>query len=292
MSRSSITNEKALRLNRIGRRLVYLAICALFCAFTLGPLLKRAQVSEGRRPSGSLAAKPAAVAFPAVQSPTIPPPVKEYIYAGDRLLATKQPIQFTDVSPSNPYYQDIATIARLEVTLGCSAAPPMFCPTSIVNREQMAAFIMRAMGNYFPPTPATQRFLDVPPSNVFYAFIDLMAVCGITLGCGGGNYCPAANVTHGQMAAFMSRAVNLGNPQQPPSQYFCDVAPSNGFYAFIHSYSVDRQVWPGCDCAQTTESACLPGQQQAPAKPCFCPEMNVTREQMARILVRNFNFGP
>ena len=62
---------------------------------------------------------------------------------------------------------------------------------------------------YVPPTPAMQRFADVPPSNPFYAHIEEMAVRGITLGCGGGNYCPTASVTRAQMAAFLVRAFNL-----------------------------------------------------------------------------------
>jgi hypothetical protein len=54
-----------------------------------------------------------------------------------------------------------------------------------------------------------QRFLDVPPANPFYGFIDEMAVRQITLGCSGGNYCPAAQVTRGQMAVFLVRAFGL-----------------------------------------------------------------------------------
>jgi hypothetical protein len=73
----------------------------------------------------------------------------------------------------------------------------------------MAAFIMRGLGEFNPPQPASQRFLDVGPGNAFYAFIDRMAVLGITQGCGGGNYCPTMEVTRGQMAAFLVRAFNL-----------------------------------------------------------------------------------
>jgi hypothetical protein len=70
----------------------------------------------------------------------------------------------------------------------------------------MAAFILRALGEFNPPVPASQRFLDVPPTNPFYNFIDRLAELQITLGCGGGNYCPAQPVTREQMAAFLIRA--------------------------------------------------------------------------------------
>jgi len=66
----------------------------------------------------------------------------------------------------------------------------------------MAAFLMRALGEFSPPTPASQRFNDVPSSNVFYSFIDRIAALNITVGCGGGNYCPGDPVTREQMAAL------------------------------------------------------------------------------------------
>lgn len=75
----------------------------------------------------------------------------------------------------------------------------------------MAAFLIRALGEFNPPTPLTQRFNDVPPPNPIYNFVDRMAVLGITLGCSSPPplYCPANSVTRGQMAAFLVRAFNL-----------------------------------------------------------------------------------
>jgi hypothetical protein len=117
--------------------------------------------------------------------------------------------RFNDVPPENPFYNFIDRLAELGITLGCQASPPLFCPSDQVRRDQMAAFIIRGIGEFNPPTPATQRFTDVPPSNLFYNFIDRMAVLGITQGCGGGNYCPSLGVTRAQMAAFLVRAFNL-----------------------------------------------------------------------------------
>jgi len=120
--------------------------------------------------------------------------------------------RFTDVPPANPFYSFIDRLAVLGITLGCN--PPsntMYCPSSAVTREQMSAFIMRGLGEFSPPPPATQRFSDVPPSNVFYDFIDRMAVLNITLGCTPDHlmYCPNDSVTRAQMAAFLVRAFNL-----------------------------------------------------------------------------------
>jgi len=75
----------------------------------------------------------------------------------------------------------------------------------------MAAFLLRALEEFTPPPPSSQRFTDVPSSNTFYSFIDRMGVVGITLGCNPDHtlYCPGANVTRAQMAAFLVRAFRL-----------------------------------------------------------------------------------
>lgn len=57
--------------------------------------------------------------------------------------------------------------------------------------------------------PATPTFGDVPTSHPFYQFIEALAASGITGGCGGGNYCPDAPLTRGQMATFLSKALGL-----------------------------------------------------------------------------------
>jgi hypothetical protein len=117
--------------------------------------------------------------------------------------------RFNDVPPENVFYNFIDRLAELGITSGCQASPPLYCPSDAVKRDQMAVFIIRGIGEFSPPTPATQRFADVPPSNLFYNFIDRMAVLGITQGCGSGNYCPSLPTTRAQMAVFLVRAFNL-----------------------------------------------------------------------------------
>jgi hypothetical protein len=122
------------------------------------------------------------------------------------------PIQrFNDVPPGNVFYNFIDRLAALQITLGCTPDHLMYCPADSVKREQMAAFIMRGLGEFNPPTPGSQRFNDVPPSNTFYNFIDRMSVLNITLGCTPDHlmYCPNDSVTRAQMAAFLVRAFNL-----------------------------------------------------------------------------------
>ena len=62
------------------------------------------------------------------------------------------------------------------------------------------------------PPPATATFTDVPTTHLFYQYVEALAAAGITSGCGGGNYCPDAAVTRGQMAVFLARALGLHWP--------------------------------------------------------------------------------
>jgi uncharacterized protein (DUF1800 family) len=176
---------------------------------------------------------------------------------------------FTDVPTTHPFYTEITNIAERQITLGCGSGN--YCPDAFVTREQMAAFIIRGLGMPNPPPPASQRFADVPPSNPFYAFIEEMAVRGITLGCSGSNYCPDAFVTREQMAAFILRAIGMPNPPTPATQRFTDVSPSSPFYAFVEQMAL-RGVTSGCGVNT------------------YCPGDFVTRSAMAAFLVRGFGF--
>jgi hypothetical protein len=176
---------------------------------------------------------------------------------------------FLDVPIGHAFYTDIGKLSARGVTTGCGGGN--YCPDQLVTREQMAAFIIRALGEFSPPPPSSQRFADVSPTNPFYAFIEQMAVRQITQGCGGGNYCPSSTVTREQMAAFLIRARGEFTPPTPSSQRFGDVPPANPFYNFI-----DRMAALGITLGCSAEP------------PMYCPAQTVTRAQMAAFLVRAF----
>lgn len=62
---------------------------------------------------------------------------------------------------------------------------------------------------------ASHQFSDVPASNPFHADIDALVDSGVTAGCGGGKYCPKAEVTREQMAAFLNRLGALAPGKTP-----------------------------------------------------------------------------
>lgn len=258
---------------RTSRRLFRIVLAALVPAILIS-LVGGAFIQQAQRRAGQERRKPTRITAPASSAiaqttPTPPVLTKEYLYSG-QLVATIEPLKFTDVFPANQYYEQILQIAQAEVTIGTS--PGFYTPDGVVTRASMAIFIVRSLGYYDLPTPTVQRFADVPLSLGFTAAaIDKMAVLGITLGCGGGNYCPNDPVGHDQMAAFMIRScMGATTPPTPGSQRYLDVLPSHIFYAHIDLYAV-KNVWFGCGAGN------------------FCPTSSVLREQMAKILVNNFN---
>lgn len=97
-----------------------------------------------------------------------------------------------------------AAINRLRaanITLGCS--PGNYCPTDKVSRGQMASFLARA---FALPATTTDYFSD-DAGTTHEANINKVKAAGITSGCSPTTYCPTADVTRGQMAAFLRRAL-------------------------------------------------------------------------------------
>ena len=119
---------------------------------------------------------------------------------------------FDDVTESHPFFTWVESLADNEITGGCSASPPLYCPVAGINRAQMAVFLLRGIhGAAYQPPPATGMFADVPPTHPLVRWIEQLARDGITTGCGTSpaRYCPDTGVTRGQMAVFVVRTFNL-----------------------------------------------------------------------------------
>lgn len=114
-------------------------------------------------------------------------------------------IDFTD-DDNSVFEADIEKLAAAEVTLGCN--PPTndrFCPDDLVTREQMAAFLHRALVDTLIPGEPVEFSDD--DASVFESDIEWLGATGVTTGCGGTAFCPDDVVTRGQMAAFLHRAL-------------------------------------------------------------------------------------
>ena len=113
---------------------------------------------------------------------------------------------FGDVLASSPFCKYIKKLMELNITQGC--APGMYCPTDNALRQQMAAFIVRAVEGE-PPLNYCDTgigFTDVEATSVFCKYIKKLVELGVTQGCAAGIYCPANDVVRDQMAAFLARA--------------------------------------------------------------------------------------
>ena len=188
---------------------------------------------------------------------------------------------FGDVSDSGPGADESATfVAAIDemlskgITSGCQASPLEYCPSLDVTRGQMAVFIIRSIygSNNFSYSP-TPHFTDATPSSVgaFFPYIQKMQELGITSGCTATAYCPDLNVTRGQMAVFIIRA-RYGTSfdfDYPATPYFTDATTASvgSFFKYIQRMKLDN-ITSGC--TATT----------------YCPDLIVTRDQMAVFMIR------
>lgn len=103
----------------------------------------------------------------------------------------------------------IEAFAADGLTGGCGVGK--YCPEAPVDRAQMAVFLLKALHGaaYTPPPAAGTVFLDVSAEHWAAAWIEQLAVEGISSGCGNGKYCPEAPVTRAQMSVFLVKTFAL-----------------------------------------------------------------------------------
>ncbi|MCP3997784.1 MAG: hypothetical protein GY722_22385 [bacterium] len=125
-----------------------------------------------------------------------------------------------------------------------------------------SAAITIAVTDVYEVDPAYDPFTD-DDASIFEADIEWLAYHRITAGCGPLQFCPADNVTRGQMAAFLTRALDLAPAER---DYFTDDETS------IFEDAINRLAQAGITrgCSAAT----------------FCPDDPVTRGEVAAFLVR------
>ena len=170
---------------------------------------------------------------------------------------------FTD-DDGSIHEPDIQAIAEIGITQGCG--PNLYCPADVVTREQMASFLVRALG--LQPL-ASGPFTDLNP-NVHVGDINALAAAGITLGCDANRFCPSDPVQRDQMASFLTRAFELAPAS---SAGFIDVPANNPHAADIDSIAA-AGITVGCGTGS------------------YCPTNAVRRDQMASFLTRSLQLEP
>jgi hypothetical protein len=183
------------------------------------------------------------------------------------------PNAFLDVSQ---YHWAVAWINQLYaegVTGGCSSNPLRYCPETIVNRAQMAIFLVRVIhGAAFTPPAAAAVFADVPTDHWANRWINQLYADGITGGCSTDPllFCPGTVVSRGQMAVFLLRA-KYGDTYVPPA--------SGDLFS-----DVPAEYWSHDWIGQLYSEGYTGGCGANPLR--FCPNASVNRAQMSVFLLR------
>jgi hypothetical protein len=175
------------------------------------------------------------------------------------LTFTTGQAHFSDTN-GTMFANEIDWLADSGITNGCTRE--LFCPGASMTREQMASFLARALDL----GPASTDFFTDDEGSVHEDDINRIAAAGVTVGCGGGRYCPSGTVPREQMASFLARALGLA---PTTSDHFTDDELS------VHEADINRIAAAGLT------NGCAPGR--------YCPRLALTRGQMAAFLYRAFS---
>lgn len=145
-----------------------------------------------------------------------------------------------------------------------------------LNLAYFTSFVKASLGTvaHMALPMADTTFADVPTTHWAWTFIESLYQAGVTGGCSANPllYCPAKNVTRAEMAVFILRA-KYGNTYSPPE------ASGNVFNDVPLGYWADD--WIEQLYAEGITGGCGSGN--------YCPVKNVTRAEMAVLLLRGKN---
>lgn len=106
---------------------------------------------------------------------------------------------FVDVSPTHPYYREIAAIQNAGIMDGSGQ---QFNPNNELTRVQMAKILV---GAYKLQGTSTKTFSDVPATHWGYEYVNKLAASGITSGYPDGTFGVNGKVTRQHFSAFLHR---------------------------------------------------------------------------------------
>lgn len=114
-------------------------------------------------------------------------------------------------------------------------------------------------------------FTDVPPSHMFYNYVETILHSEVTSGCTSTEYCPSNNVLRNQMAKFICSAMENASTgsctTSACTEIFSDVPSSNPFCPFIEAL-YNAGIVNGCG--------------TAPLR--YCPSDTTRRQAMAKFI--------
>ena len=176
----------------------------------------------------------------------------------------------------NSHEPNIEAIAAEGITLGCN--PPIgdrYCPGDPVSRAQMAAFLLRAIGQAADLPSYQGTFPDVPSGQWYTGYVERLAELGITRGYADGTFRPGNLVTRAEMSLFVLRAIGEDANVVSYRGVFADVFADAG-YGPSTERMYDLGITTGCG--------------TDPLR--YCPDAPVSRAQMASFIARAVGLTP
>ncbi len=176
----------------------------------------------------------------------------------------------------NGHEPNIEAIAAAGITAGCN--PPIgdrYCPSQSVTRAEMAAFLLRAIGQAGDLPAYSGIFPDVAAGRWYTGYVERLAELGIAEGYADGTFRPDGPVTRAEMSIFVLRALGEEANLAAYRGLFADVGASAG-YATYAERMFDLGITTGCS--------------TGPLR--FCPTDVVARDQMASFLARAVGLAP
>lgn len=174
--------------------------------------------------------------------------------------------------------EKISQLRGLGIFEGTDCGDNKFCLFDQVDRKTFAVWMVRVLDGKNAPDfveagqtnpSSTEIFEDIPKTHRESAFIERLAGLGITTGCSlePARYCPDETISRGQLATFVSRALDL--PKGEPVGFW-DVDKNNRHFDSVNSL-VAADIDYGCG-----EVRFMPFE--------FCVDQPVTKKDLAIIL--------
>ena len=184
---------------------------------------------------------------------------------------TPEPIHdsaYADV-PQDAWYREPVVSLEAQGIFEGTDCDEGFCPGEPLERWQMAVWVVRILDGQEPALIDESRFADVDNHADWIHFIDRLADLGVTVGCKSEplRYCPDSAVTRSQMAAFLYRAFDLPDAENPAG--FTDVPEDSWAFNSINALAASG-ITVGCKSEPFS----------------YCPSSSVTKAQMATFLYR------
>lgn len=181
---------------------------------------------------------------------------------------------YLDVPAGDLFWSSVDAAAMNGVTSGCGGGN--FCPSDVETRAAIAVFLLRGKNgaSYLPPPATGTVFGDVPAGSPAADYIEELFHEGVTVGCGGGDYCPGSPLSRAEASVLLLKIEHGSDYEPPPASgtVFGDVPAEAFAAAWIEQLALEG-VTAGCGAGN------------------FCPDDAVSRAQAAAFVVLIFGLS-